>query len=242
MPDIAQSEVDALGAFKHLAGKYGGNVAGIEAKIDKLERDNATYRATITELEGKQPKDGQVIVSKQDADDLAAFRAINAKPADLQKIVEAGAEAQAKLANRELRDSLLGFVKAAGLHEETVDTLVAIPDLKGAKFEVKKGKIKDGKGNDVDGEIAYITLPGDNQTAMKFDDAKEKVPVLKGLRAAEATGTKTPVTKPFVPQFGQETPQRQEQKQDTSPLDAAIQRNKERAQSGSPLRRPKQSA
>lgn len=240
MPDIAQSEVDQLGAFKHLAGKYGGTVAGVENKIAKLEEDNRDLRSENKTLKDAQPKDGQVVVSKQDADDLAAYRALNPKPTDLKTALDAGTQAQNDLAIRALRDDAVKFAKAAGLHDETVDTLTAIPALQGAKFEVRKGKVKDAKGQEVDGEIAYLTLAGENQTAMKFDDAKEKVPALKGLRVAESKGSEGSAARLFVPQGGTETRTSEEPKQETDPLNAAIEANRKRASGGSPLRPARQ--
>jgi hypothetical protein len=76
------------------------------------------------------------------------------------------------------------FVRKAALAEETVDTLLAAVPV-GTTFEVRKGKVKDGKGNEVDGEIPYLKLPGEGSQAMSFTDAKEKIPALKGLRSAD---------------------------------------------------------
>lgn len=188
MPDIAQSEVDALGGFKLIAQRFGGSPQGILDKIEKLEGDNRTQREEIRDLKTKLPADGSVVVEKAKADALAEYEALGS-PAELKKKLESGTTAAVELAQVQLRTSATAFAKVAGLAPEAVDTLVAIPALQGAKFEVRKGKVKNKAGQDVDGEIGYITLAGDNQKASTLTDMLETVPALKGLARSSASGT-----------------------------------------------------
>lgn len=190
MPDLPQSEIDALGAFRFLANKYGGSPQSIEKKISDLEEDNRKYRQEVIppleEKAKKVPADGAVILTGDAAKEYTELTALG-KLTEIQDKLKKGEEAQNKLAERNLRDSASRFAKAAGLADEAVDTLVAIPALQGATFAVKKGKVKDAKGQEVDGEIAYLTLPGDDAKELKFEDAKEQVPALKGLRNSTST-------------------------------------------------------
>lgn len=201
MPDIAQSEIDQLGGFKLIAGQYGGTAQGIQNKIRELEDDNRDLRQKNKALVDAQPKDGQVIISKEDQDELVAFRALG-KPADVKKLLGEGETAAKELSTVKLRESAAKFAKAAGLHEETVDTLIAIPQLANATFETKKGKVKNKANLEVDGEIAYITLAGNGEKPMTLQELQEKVPAVKGLRMAEAGTQQTQGGQSFVPQGG----------------------------------------
>jgi hypothetical protein len=200
MPEMPQSEIDALGGFRFLANQYGGSPQSVLKKIQDLEEDNRKQREQIKAITEAQPKDGQVVVTKEDQDELAAFRALG-KPADIKKTLEAGENATKELSTLKLRESAAKFAKASGLHEETVDTLIAIPQLANATFEVRKGKVKNKSGVEVDGEIGYIKLAGNDEKAMTLTDLQEKVPAVKGLRLAES-GTQPTGGQNFVPQGG----------------------------------------
>jgi hypothetical protein len=188
MPDIAQSEVDALGGFKLIAQRFGGTPQSILDKLEKMEDDNRKQRDEIRDLKASQPKEGQVVVAKTDAEELEQYRALG-KPGELKTKLETGEKAGTELAQVQLRTSAEKFANVVGLAPEAVDTLIAIPALQGAKFEVRKGKVKNKAGQEVDGEVGYITLPGDNQRATTFADSLEAVPALKGLARATTSGT-----------------------------------------------------
>lgn len=184
MPEMPQSEIDALGGFRLIASEYGGSPSSILKKIRDLEEDNRKYRQEEKPaLEALIPKPDQAVVPKTEAELLAAYKALGT-PDEVKTKIETGEQSTKALSGVQLRESAAKLAKAAGLADEAVDTLIAIPALQGAKFEVRKGKVKDAKGNEVEKDIPYLTLPGENQTAMKFEDAKEKVPALKGLAVA----------------------------------------------------------
>jgi hypothetical protein len=186
MPDnVPQSELDALGGYRSALSLYGSSPAEILRNIQKIEGERDTATRRITDLENQVPKTGFVIVPKTDADDLAAYREINPKPADLKKIVSAGAKAEEDLKIVKLKESALAFAEVVGIHPDAVDMLVALPDLKDAKFEVRDGKVKDGKGKEVDGKVGYLTLAGNDEKEMDYEAALKKVPALKGLRPAD---------------------------------------------------------
>lgn len=199
MPEMPQSEIDALGGFRFLASKYGGTPQSIEKKITDLEQDNREQRVEINTLKEQLPKADHVVVPKAEIDKLAEYEAIG-KPAEIKTKLETGQQTEQELRDIQTRTAAEKFAKAAGLADEAVDTLVAIPTLKNAKFEVRKGKVKNDKGAEVDGDVAYITLEGEGKTAMSFEKAVEAVPALKGL--ARATGGTPPTGVLYVPQGG----------------------------------------
>lgn len=180
MPEITKAEQQEFNAYQAL----GGTPRDLKKQISDLEKDNKGYRDEIKTLKENQPKDDQVIVSKADADLLEKYKE-HGKPDEIKGKLEEGTKAQASLKERDARDSAAAFVKAAGLASESVDTLVALPALKDAKFEVRKVKVKDNAGNETEQEVAYLTLAGDGEKAMTFSDAGDKISALKGLRTAE---------------------------------------------------------
>ena len=192
MPEITQAELSQFHRYQKL-----GLPDEIESKINGLTTDNGKQRDQIRDLTAKLPKEGEVIVKKADADDLVIYRELG-KPGDLKTKIETGDKAQQDLGIMRTRESAVKFAEVVGLHEDSVDTLIAIPALVGAKFEVRKGKVKNKTtGKEEEGRVGYVTLAGENQKASQWDDdLKDKVPALKGLRMAEQRKQ----DKTFVPQ------------------------------------------
>lgn len=196
MPEITDAELRQFTRYQSF-----GTPDEIQKKINDLEKDNHSQRDKLRAHEEKLPKDGQIVVAQSDADELAKFRELG-KPEELKTVIETGGKAVKELADLKQHGAAADFVKAAGLADETVATLVAIPDLKDATFEVRKVKVKDDKGQEVEKDVAYVKLAGENQKAMTFEDAQKQVPALKGLRLATPTEEKPGQN--FVPQGGGE--------------------------------------
>ena len=178
MPEITDAELRMFTRYQNL-----GTVDEVTKKINDLEKDNADYRKKITDIEAKVPGADKAVVDKTDVVFITELKPLG-NPDEIKQQLEAGSKAEQDLVVARTRVDAIPFVRTAGLHEDVIDTLIAIPELRGATFEVRKGKIKDGKGKEVDGLLPYIKLPGEDK-AMSFEDAKEKVPALKGLRTAE---------------------------------------------------------
>lgn len=200
MPEISDAELRTLVAFQNL-----GTPNEIQKKIADLEKDNATQRDEIRTLKETVPKDGEIVVKKTDADRLEKFKQFG-KPEDVEAKLQEGETAIKERDYLKRTSAARNFAKAAGLADEAVETMVAIPALEKAGFEVKTEKVKDSvTGKETEMEVAYITLPtedGKSTETLSFDKAKEKVPALKGLRSAE---TEKQPDKPglnFVPQGG----------------------------------------
>jgi len=196
MPEITDAEMREFHTYQAI-----GTPTWVKEKLSSFESDNHTQREEIRGMKEKLPKDGEVVVPKSDADKLVKYKELG-KPDEIKGKLEAGATAQTNLTGAERKTAALAFVKAAGLAEETVDTLVAIPDLESAVFEVKKGKVKNKAGEEVDAEIPFITVVGADDTKETLDFAKalERFPALKGLRLAEQKGDAVSAVLPFVPQ------------------------------------------
>jgi len=193
MPEITDAEIMEFARYRIF-----GTPESVGKKINDLEKDNRKQREEINGLREAVPEEGQLLISKEDGLEFRSYQELG-NSADVKSRLESGSEASTKLQGLEIRTTAVSFAQAAGLAQEAVDTLIAIPDLSGAKFEVRKKK------NDRDEMVGipYLTLAGENQVAMSFEDAKEKVPVLNGLRAASlGEPEKLPSKMNFVPSGG----------------------------------------
>lgn len=191
MPEISDSELRMFVRYQNL-----GTPEEILKRQEDLVKDNGGYRDKIRDLEAKVPSADQVVLPRTEAEYISVLKPLGS-PTEIKAKVEKGETAAQELASTKLRLDAVKFAKAAGLADEAVDTLVALPGLQGASFEVRKGKVKDAKGNEVDGDVAYLKLTGEEKF-MSFADAKEKLPALKGLQMATPTSTKAPLQ--IIPQ------------------------------------------
>jgi hypothetical protein len=193
MPEISDADYRLFTRYTII-----GTPDEILKKREDLEKDNREQRDQLRATEGKVLKDGEVAVPKAKADLLPLYEELG-QPKELKTQLDVGKTAVHKLTMAEQRTAASKFAKAAGLADESVETLIELPALSGATFEVRKGKVKNATGQEVDGDIAYLTLTGDGQKAMTFTDALDKIPLLKGLRMQGPGGTPTPGV-PFVVQ------------------------------------------
>ena len=176
MPEITQAEMNQFQRYMSI-----GTPQEVEKKIANLEADNKKYRDERRDAKAEQ--DGKLLVPEADVRELEQYRELG-KIKDVKTRLDEGAEVQGKLRELETRTAAKGFAKAVGLADETVDTMVAIPGLQNATFEVRTKKVQKEDGTEVEQQVGYIKLAGEEK-AMSFEDAKEQVPALKGLRLAE---------------------------------------------------------
>lgn len=193
MPEVSDAELRTLVEYQVI-----GTPAEIRRKEKSLVSDNGKQRDEIRELKEGQPAEGSVLLTADDGKEYDEYKKLG-KPSEITTQLEKGATATQALSSQKSRDSVVGFAKAAGLADVAVDTLLAIPGLKGAKFEVRKQKVKDDKGKETEVNVPYVTLTGDGQKAMKFSDVQEQIPATKGLQLATKSTEKSKGTE-FVQQ------------------------------------------
>lgn len=80
----------------------------------KLRRKNAELADRVAQLEAQRPKDGTVVLSKEDAAEYDAFKKLNLKAADLQTIVKEHGELKAKVAERDAEELYVDVADAMG--------------------------------------------------------------------------------------------------------------------------------
>lgn len=178
--------------------KQGNPAEAFEALLEKNNKDahavamklfgeNYEYREEIREFKEKAPKEGDIVLSGDDAKEYQAFKALNVKAEDAKKAIEAvpTLEKQNKELSgmenlREIADIGLGGSKLK--LSVLKDQLARYPD---AELSVKTQKDKDGN----EGKVAFIKKDKDSkeQSFTEFADT-ELVDYLPSLKvSAEAT-------------------------------------------------------
>lgn len=183
MADVTMSDRDVqdLGAFRYL-GSTPGELA---KKIADLERDNQKGRDKVKDLEAhaaKVPAEGAVVLTGDEATEYAAWKALEVKAADVEKLKTDNAELVEKDAVRARKDAFREAVDALKWPSEVVDTLLDIKSLDGASVEIKTERVTGKDGKQVDEKVPYLTLAGDGQKPQKFSEYAATSAQLKGIK------------------------------------------------------------
>lgn len=118
-------------------------------------------------------------------DKLAKWQKV--EPLDLDDLtIRAGKaeELERKDAERTRTDLIAKGVKAEGWDESTTATIAAL--LAGAKVEPKAGKVKDKDGKEIDGEVMFVTLPGEGQQPVRLGELPKTVETFKFVERVSA--------------------------------------------------------
>ncbi|HLM69334.1 MAG TPA: hypothetical protein VK358_17470 [Longimicrobium sp.] len=169
---MSEAAVLLLGRYQNI-----GTPEEIQRKREELERDNAKQRGEISEARAKAAPEGAIIIA--DAAEKARWEKVKAMPADFdpEQAAKELDDLRQKDTERTRADTARAAVKAEGWADDRGDVLLQLRDVGGATFSTKKVKEKDGKGADVEVERGFITLPGENQRAVRLSEfATEKLP------------------------------------------------------------------
>ena len=183
MPDISDAEYRSYVEYQGL-----GTPTEIRRKRSDLENDNRDQREEIRTIKTQVPEEGQVLLSKEDGVNFTAYKELG-EPATVKTRLDEGDAARTEMSNASLRTEVTAFAGQAGLANEAIDVLVSLPALKGAKYELRTKTSKNDAGAETKVITPYVTLAGEGEKAMSFEDAQEKVPALKGLRVADEEKT-----------------------------------------------------
>jgi hypothetical protein len=153
---------------KYLAQKAAKEEA--ETKRDEAQRELSTV---------KQP--GTVILSADENKLFTEYKEIGT-PKDLKKIKAEHADQGVALAKIETEKGIDEVAKQTKLNPEVLKDLLSSDRGKGLKVIAKAGKIKDAKGVETDGQIAFAVL----ETPDPADKSKFKVEEKNFLEYAQA--------------------------------------------------------
>ena len=182
MPEITDAELRSFVRYQNI-----GTVDEIQKKQADLERDNFQGREALRLAKENAPSPGSVILTAEEGAAFVNYSTLGTFE-EVTNGLTAGKSASKKVRIMEARDSATKFALASGVHTDAVDTLIGMPALEGATFEVRTKKETNEIGKEVEIQTGYITLSGDGQKAMTFEDAQLKVAGMKGLRQAEVGG------------------------------------------------------
>lgn len=119
---------------KSLAGLI-ARLGTSDAAANELWRDNYKLRderrankAMITELQGKVPATGTVVLTPEQAAEWTAYQTLG-KPAEVTKALETGKTASETMAKRERGDKMTAAAKAAGYNPEVFAQLAEMNNL-----------------------------------------------------------------------------------------------------------------
>jgi hypothetical protein len=116
----APTRESILAEFKdELTALYRGNdVPARERKLNqrlfKLRLRNRELEQQAEQAQGAKPKDGQVLLSKEDAAEFEAFKKLNLKAADLVTLVKEHGDQKTRLAERDAEELYVDVADAMG--------------------------------------------------------------------------------------------------------------------------------
>jgi hypothetical protein len=170
----AQRDSDVVGEMRNfIRTLQDNNTSGnkereILDKNFKLRRKNAELADRVAQLEAQRPKDGTVVLSKEDAAEYDAFKKLNLKAADLQTIVKEHGELKLKVAERDAEELYVDVADAMGF-----DNLPAF--MRFMEREKLHVEFKDVQERDEDsGKMVTVKVP---MVRPKADDKAQLEPL-----------------------------------------------------------------
>lgn len=143
-----------------IVAKYSGDAVRMASNISELQDDNYKLRRKRDDLQrendtlkGNVPKDGSVVLSKEDAALWEAYKALNLKPEELKTAVSERDDFKVKLENEQTEHSktkrgnvLRDVAQDMGYKTSVLERLDAL--VPGLDYEKKT--VKDSEGKDVE--------------------------------------------------------------------------------------------
>jgi hypothetical protein len=142
---LSASELEAQVA--RLLEKQGGNSTALAMHLltdnRKLRVKNRKANDRAEAAEGKVPKDGQVVVSKEDAEALTTYKTFG-KPDEVKTKIEKGVTLEATNVERERAEGIASAAKLAQIPQGTLLGKLADPKRENFVIELRD-EVKEGK-------------------------------------------------------------------------------------------------
>lgn len=178
MPD-EDKDKDPTAAFQSRLAKMNGDAMGFATQ---LFDENFHLRKDKRDLEKKVPTEGAVVLSKEDASEYEALKALG-KSGDLKTKLEAAGTLETENATLKKKDILRDIASAHGYKLSVLQDL----DAKGGGLEYTLKEEKDTKGQAR--KVAYIKQEGKDVPLEQFATEKwaDYMPALKAEQANTQT-------------------------------------------------------
>lgn len=142
---LSASELEAQVA--RLLEKQGGNSTALAMHLltdnRKLRVKNRKANDRAADAEAKVPKDGQVVVSKEDAEALTTYKTFG-KPEEVKTKIEKGVTLEASNVERERAEGIASAAKLAQIPQGTLLGKLADPKRENFVIELRD-EVKEGK-------------------------------------------------------------------------------------------------
>jgi hypothetical protein len=122
-----------------------GDVPARERKLNqrnfKLRLKNRELEQQVADASGAKPKDGQVLLSKEDATEFDAFKKLNLKAADLVTLVKEHGDQKGRLAERDAEELYVDVADAMGF--ENLPAFMRFMEREKLHVEFQDVRVKD---------------------------------------------------------------------------------------------------
>jgi hypothetical protein len=179
--DNPQGGADKIEGLQKLLAKKDGDAMAVAAL---LFSENYDLREKNHQMKDKLPAEGSVVITKDEATQFEAFKALNIKPEDVKKLQDGGAELTKEVAQLKKEKSLREVADAG----YSFDTLRDFDALEGEGIEEWKveAETKDGK------IVKKVFVKVGGQFKLLDEYAQERRPALASIikRDVAQGGTK----------------------------------------------------
>lgn len=197
-PAPVQKRVTSAETFIARYGTAEAAVAVLLQDLDASERTATAHARALEDAKTKIPGADKVVLPKADADELAAYRALNLAPAKITEALTERDTLKGTVARGESEKSYRAVAKAEGLDEEA---FVAFALREQLPTELRDVTMQE-KGRSVTRKAAFIRKPGDDKAP--FVAAAEYVGALpaheqralKPTAPTQPTGIEYPAQRP----------------------------------------------
>jgi hypothetical protein len=151
-----------------------GDVPARERKLNqrlfKLRLKNRDLEAQLAEAGAGKPKDGQVLLSKDDAAEFAAFKKLNLKAADLVTLVKEHGELRSTVAERDAEELYVEIADALGF--ENLPLFMRTMSREHLHVEFKDVQVRDEEsGKMVTDRVPMVRAKDDDKAQLEPLDA-----------------------------------------------------------------------
>lgn len=178
-------------AFEKLLERKGGDASAV---AQMLFQENKSYRDKISELSGKVPTEGAVVLSADEAKEWQAYRALGAVT-DIKQGLEQRTQLQGQLDDAKRGETLRTVAEAAGYKPSVLTQLdrMAKAQGKALTFEVRDTQ--------ADGKTVAISYVKDGETEHSLADYAaaqwaDFLPALAVQGTTQSNGAMTPTPTP----------------------------------------------
>ncbi len=169
MADFGEQHLNELASFRAL-GETPREVAKRIRDLETQVQTQATALATATEAAAKAPKDGELVLTKDQVPVWTKYQALGT-PDELEKGQTELGELRVKDERRTHQEGIAAAVEAEGLPPAVAGVIGLLKDVEKLTFGADKKKVKDPKtGQDGEEKFGTVTPAGEGAKPVRLTD------------------------------------------------------------------------